>query len=61
MRILLTFKRLLRDRQGATAVEYAVICAVLFFAIMATVQGLANETNQMWTRVNTTLAHATSA
>lgn len=56
-----TLKRLWRDEQAATVVEYAVLCALLFFAIMATVQGLATETNSMWTRVNTTMQTATAA
>lgn len=56
-----TFQRLLRDSQGATVVEYAVLCALIFFAIMTTVTGLASETNQMWTRVNSTLSRSTAA
>ncbi|MBC2670639.1 Flp family type IVb pilin [Novosphingobium piscinae] len=59
--MLRTLKHLLRDRKGATVVEYAVLCAMLFFAIMATVQGVASETNSMWTRVNTTMQNATAA
>ena len=61
MIMLRTLKRLLRDTHGATVVEYAVLCALLFFAIMATVKGLATETNSMWNRVNSTMANATSA
>lgn len=56
-----TFQRLLRDREGATVVEYAVLCALIFFAIMTTVSGLASETNQMWSRVNSTLSRSTAA
>lgn len=61
MSLLRTFRRLLRDIRGATVVEYAVLCALIFFAVMATVTGLAGETNQMWTRVNSTLSRATAA
>ena len=59
--MLRTFKQLLQDRKGATVVEYAMLCALLSFAIMASVSGLAAETNAMWTRVNSTMRTATSA
>jgi pilus assembly protein Flp/PilA len=57
---LCTLQHLLRDQRGATAVEYGLLCALLVIAIMASVQGVANETNLMWTRVNTTVAAATN-
>ena len=58
MSMMRTLKRLLRDTRGATVVEYAVLCAMIFFAIMTAVSGFANQTNLMWTRVNTTLQNA---
>lgn len=60
-RMLRRFKLFWRDSTAATAVEYSVLLACLFFAIMATVSGVANETNSMWTKVSSTLSHATSA
>ncbi len=53
-------RRLLRDQRGATAVEYGLLCALLVIAIMVSVQGVATETNIMWTRVSATVATATS-
>ncbi len=61
MRLLPTLQNLLRDQQGATAVEYGLICSLIVIAIMTAVQGVANETNTMWTRVGSTMATATSA
>ncbi|MBU3993286.1 MAG: Flp family type IVb pilin [Alphaproteobacteria bacterium] len=58
MNLLLKLQHLLRDQRGATAVEYGLLCALLVVAIMASVQGVANETNTMWTRVGTTMADA---
>ena len=59
--MLRRFKRLLRDSTAATAVEYSVLLCCLFFAIMATVSGVATETNRMWTKVSSTMANATGA
>ena len=53
-------KRLLRDSTAATAVEYSVLLACLFFAIMTTVSGFATETNRMWTKVSSALSTATA-
>lgn len=60
MTILPTILRLLRDERGATAIEYSLLCALIFFVIVTTVQGLANQTNIMWTRVGTTMQTATA-
>ena len=58
MTLFHTLKLLLRDQRGATAVEYSMICALIIFVIMATVQGLANQTNIMWTKIGTTMQQA---
>ncbi|MES2491850.1 MAG: Flp family type IVb pilin [Pseudomonadota bacterium] len=55
-----TLLRLLRDERGATAIEYSLLCALIFFMIITTVQGVADETNTMWTRVGTTMQQASS-
>lgn len=60
MTLFHTLKLLLRDQRGATAVEYSMICALIIFVIMATVQGLANQTNIMWTKIGTTMQQATA-
>lgn len=61
MKIMPTLVRLVHDRRAATAVEYGLLCSLIIIAIMVAVQGVATETNLMWTRVNTTVAAATSA
>lgn len=60
MTFLQTLKRLMRNQRGATAVEYSLICALIVFVIVATIQGLANQTNTMWVRVGTTMQQASS-
>lgn len=61
MTLLTTLQRLLRDQRAATAVEYGLLCSLIVIAIMVALQGVANETNAMWTRVGTTMAAATSS
>jgi len=56
-----TIRRLLRDTRAATAVEYGLIAALVAVTIMFTVQGVANETNHMWSNVGSTMARATAA
>lgn len=38
--MLQTFKRFIRDEQGATAIEYGLICAGIAVAIVAILQAL---------------------
>lgn len=61
MSLLTTFRQILRDTRGATAVEYSLIAALIVMSIMLTVQGVADETNNMWSRVGSTMKQATSA
>jgi len=61
MKLLQTLQILLRDQRAATAIEYGLICSLIMIAIMVAVQGVANETNIMWTRVGTTMAAATAS
>jgi pilus assembly protein Flp/PilA len=44
-------KRLASDISGATAVEYGLILAMIFLAMIAAVQNFGNETISMWTNV----------
>lgn len=50
-----------RDENGATAVEYGLIVALIFLAMIGAVQGFGNETIKMWTTVSTEVSKATSA
>lgn len=46
------FGLLVRDRKGATAVEYGFILALIVLAVIASIQGLADATTGMWTNVS---------
>ena len=42
------FKRLLRDDRGATAIEYGLIVALIVIAMIAALEGVANENTGLW-------------
>lgn len=44
-------KRIASDISGATAVEYGLILALIFLAMVAAVQNFGNETISMWNDV----------
>lgn len=46
-------RSLKRDEKGATAVEYGLILALIFLAIVAAVNNVAQRTIGMWNRVST--------
>ena len=48
MRIGNILQRLLRDPEGGTAVEYGFIIALIVVALIAVINGVANETIEMW-------------
>lgn len=43
---------LLKDRRAATAVEYGLILSLIFLAMIVAVQGLGQETVNMWDNVS---------
>lgn len=45
-------QQLLRDEQGATAIEYGLICALLAIAAMSAMQAFAGSTITMWMNVS---------
>lgn len=51
--------RMKNDDQGATAVEYGLILALIFLAMIGAVQGFGQSTIAMWTGVDTTIDQAT--
>lgn len=53
-------KNLLADRSGATAVEYGLILAMIFLAMIGAVSGAGNEIIRTWNTVSTTSADAMS-
>ncbi len=44
-------KKLYRSEQGATAVEYGLILALIAIAAIAAISGVANSTGNMWNEV----------
>ena len=52
------FFRLLRETRAATAVEYGLIIALIFLAILVGVTALASTTINMWNNVNTEVRDA---
>jgi len=53
-------KLLLQDDQGATAIEYGLIVALIAIAIITAVQGRATETASMWNSVESKAVEASS-
>ena len=49
-------RRLVVNRNGATAIEYGLIVALIVIAMIAALQNLAGSTIQMWNDVNTKVA-----
>ena len=47
------FRRLRRDRRGATAIEYGLIVALIGVAIMSALSSLGGGVGGMWTKLNT--------
>ncbi|QKG71384.1 Flp family type IVb pilin [Erythrobacter mangrovi] len=54
-------KKLGRDTSGATAVEYGLILALIFLAMIGSVQAFSTEAIRMWTNTSNTIAAATGA
>lgn len=46
-------RKLGRDRQGATAVEYGLIAALIVIAMMGGLRTLGGGANGMWGKLNT--------
>ena len=51
-------KAIASDISGATAVEYGLILALIFLAMLAAVQNFGNVTIDMWNHVSSTMEDA---
>lgn len=47
--------RFLRDRSGATVVEYGLICALIFLAVVGAIKGFGNAMMNLYTNFSTTI------
>jgi pilus assembly protein Flp/PilA len=51
--------RLAQDQSGATAIEYGLIVALIFLAIIGGLSTFATNENAMYTHISNTIAGAT--
>ncbi len=58
-RFSLSLARLRRDEAGATAVEYGLIVAFIFLAIIGGLSLFATNENVMYTKISTAVGNAT--
>ncbi len=49
------FRSLLKDKSGATAIEYGLIAALVSVAAVVALQNLGTSLNSMFSKVSTTL------
>lgn len=49
-------RRFARDESGATAIEYSLIVALIFLAIVSAVKGYTSSTSDMYSEITSTLA-----
>ena len=56
--VIRTIVRAIRDRRGATVIEYGLILAFVFIAMIIGLTALANTTTDMWGNVSTKVATA---
>lgn len=55
------FNNLLRDEQGATAIEYGLIAALIAVAAITAMQGLGSELQTTFTTTTTKMAEGNKA
>ena len=55
------FKNMIRDEQGATAIEYGLIAALIAVAAITAMQSLGNELSTTFNNVKTELTEANKA
>ena len=51
--------RFKRDESGAAAIEYGLICALIFLVIVTSVAAVANRTTGMFNTIATAVGNAT--
>jgi pilus assembly protein Flp/PilA len=58
MKLLSIFLKVIADNRGATAVEYGLILALVFIAMLGAVQGFGDQLRSMFNDVSTTSVNA---
>ena len=46
-----SFRNFARDEGGATAIEYGLICALVFMVVVGAIQTFAQKTNDMYNNI----------
>ena len=59
--MLTTFKNLINDESGATAIEYGLIAALVSVAAIGALQAMGSSLDTMFTSVSATLTSAVPA
>lgn len=57
-RAVRTLARLARNRRGATAIEYGLIMALVFLAMLVGLTSMADKTIRLWNYVDVNVANA---
>ena len=52
------FKKLVRDEQGATAIEYGLICGLIFVGIVVAVTAFTDASGAMYERIRSAMMGA---
>ena len=55
------FRKLIKDKKGATAIEYGLIAALVSVAAVVALQNLGTSLNSMFTTVSTELNNAVTS
>ena len=50
------FRKMLKNEEGATAIEYGLIAALIAVAAITAMQGLGNQLSNTFTKVSTEMA-----
>ena len=58
--MITTLNRLVRNEDGATAIEYGLIAALIAVAVMATVAGLGSQLDTTFSKTSSQLTAANS-
>jgi pilus assembly protein Flp/PilA len=58
MKMMRNLQRLLRDCRGATVIEYGLILAMVFLAMMGAIMALGDEESSLFNSVSTTAVEA---
>ncbi len=53
-----SFKKIFKAKRGSAAIEYGLICALVFLAFLGAVQKLGNNTDAMFNRIGNTVGTA---